>query len=138
MIEKSGSYWFELTDHEGFRGGSDDRWEIHAVADAPPVVSIQQPAANLLVTPRAVVPLRVSAKDDLALRDVMLVFRAGDAGPERTVPLWTADGSPHPNPLPAGEGTFPSPLPWERARATAARSITAGNWPRWNCGRAPR
>ncbi len=106
VVEKSGSYWFELTDDEGLQGGGDDRWEIHAVADAPPVVSIQQPAANLLVTPRAVVPVRVSAKDDLAVRDVTLVFRAGDAGPERTVPLWT--GGPQASPAPAAEG-FPSP-----------------------------
>ncbi len=103
VIEKSGSYWFELTDDEGFRGGSDDRWETRAIADAPPVVSIQQPAANLLVTPRAVVPVRVSAKDDLALRDVMLVFRVGDAGPQRIVPLWTSGGSPHPSPAPTSE-----------------------------------
>ena len=32
-VEKSGSYWFELTDRDGLSGGSDDRWEIHAVPD---------------------------------------------------------------------------------------------------------
>ena len=27
-VEKSGSYWLDLTDREGLGGGSDDRWEI--------------------------------------------------------------------------------------------------------------
>ncbi|MEN6449904.1 MAG: hypothetical protein ABFC96_05370 [Thermoguttaceae bacterium] len=96
VVDKSSSYWFELIDGDGFRGGDEDRWEIHAVTDAAPVVNIVQPAANMLVTPRAVSPLRVSARDDLALRDVAIVFRTGDAGPERTLPLWKAS-SPTPS-----------------------------------------
>ena len=30
VVEKSGSYWFRLTDREGLTGGQDDRWEIVA------------------------------------------------------------------------------------------------------------
>lgn len=78
VIEKSGVYWFELTDREGLTGGGNDRWEIHAVADAAPTVSIEQPTSNLYVTPQAVVPLRVAAKDDLAISRVELVFRPGN------------------------------------------------------------
>jgi hypothetical protein len=74
IVEKSGSYWFRFTDREGLVGGDNDRWEIQAVADAPPSVTIEQPAANLYVTPQAVVPLRIMVKDDLAIRDVALAF----------------------------------------------------------------
>ena len=83
-VEKSGSYWFDLTDRDGLSGGSDDRWEIHAVPDSPPTVSIEQPTANLFVTPRAVVPLRVVAKDDLAVRNIALVFRRAESEPENS------------------------------------------------------
>jgi Domain of unknown function (DUF4175) len=74
VVEKSGSYWFRLTDREGLTGGQDDRWEIVALADSPPSVTIEQPVANLYVTPQAVVALRVTAKDDLAIRDINLAF----------------------------------------------------------------
>ena len=80
VVEKSGAYWFALTDREGLHGGGDDRWEIRAIADASPIVQIEQPRADLFVTPQAVAPIRVSAKDDLALRDVTLVFRRDRIG----------------------------------------------------------
>ena len=96
-VEKSGSYWFRLTDREGLQGGQDDRWEIMALADSPPSVTIEQPPANMYVTPQADVPLRIAAKDDLAVRDVTLAFyftgaTAGlpsSASQEMTLPLYT-------------------------------------------------
>ncbi len=36
VVEKSASYWFRLADREGLVGGENDRWEITALADAPP------------------------------------------------------------------------------------------------------
>ncbi len=104
-IEKSGAYWFDLTDREGLHGGADDRWEIPAIPDAPPTVRIEQPTANLFVTPRAVVPIRVAAKDDLAIRDVALVFRRGESEPERVLPLFSGPKQPprQPGPNPAGD-----------------------------------
>ena len=93
-IEKSGAYWFDLTDREGLHGGSDDRWEILAVPDAPPAVHIEKPNADLFVTPQAVVPIRVSAKDDLALRDVALVFRLAESKPEQSLPLFSGPRQP--------------------------------------------
>ncbi len=85
VVEKSGAYWFELTDREGLTGGEATRWEIRAIADRPPSVAIEQPAATVFVTPRAVVPLRVSAKDDLAIRRIALVLQPPD-GLEETQP----------------------------------------------------
>jgi len=87
-VEKSGSYRLELNDRQRLRGGSDDRWEIHAIPDAPPSVNIEEPTANLFVTPTAAAPLRVSAKDDLALHNVAIVFRRGDSEPESSLVLF--------------------------------------------------
>ena len=95
VVEKSGAYWFDLTDREGLHGGSDDRWEILAVPDASPAVHIEKPNANLYVTPAAVVPIRVSAQDDLALRDLTLVFRLAETAPEKSLSLFS--GPPQPS-----------------------------------------
>jgi hypothetical protein len=102
-IEKSGSYWLDLTDREGLSAGSDDRWEIRAIPDTPPTVSIEQPTANLFVTPRAVVPIRVAAKDNLAVHSIALMFRRSDSEPESTRPLWTSAALPRPTPLSEGQ-----------------------------------
>ena len=77
-VEKSGAYWFKLTDRDGLSGGADSRWDIRAVPDLPPSVRIEQPTSNLFVTPRAVVPLRAVVKDDLAIHDVTLVVARSD------------------------------------------------------------
>jgi hypothetical protein len=77
-IDKSGAYWFKLLDADGLVGGNDNRWEIRAVPDLPPTVLIEKPSGTLLVTANARVPLRVSAKDDLALRRIDLVFGRSD------------------------------------------------------------
>jgi hypothetical protein len=90
-VEKSGAYGFTLTDRDGLQSSSkDDRWEIDAIADAPPTVNIEEPAATLFVTSQAVVPLRIAAKDDLALSRIALQFRRADGQPEETAPLWNA------------------------------------------------
>jgi hypothetical protein len=94
VVDKSGPYWFDLTDREDLHGGADDRWEILALPDAPPAVNIEKPNANLFVTPAAVVPLRISAKDDLALHDIALVFRLAKSSPERSLPLFSGPAQP--------------------------------------------
>ncbi len=112
VIEESGTYWFRLTGDEGLSGGGDPRWEIRAVPDTPPTVTIEEPLANLFVTPQAVVPLRVAAKDDLAVAEVTLTFglvnepRQDGLPPEaagedlRELPLYA--GAEQPEPRPAG------------------------------------
>ncbi len=100
-VEKSGSYWFELTDSEGFES-SIERWEILAIPDAPPTVVLEQPSANIFVTPLAVVPLRALAADDLALREIVLEYRRKDS-PSGRLPLWTSSDIPHSQSLPNEE-----------------------------------
>ena len=95
IVDKPGTYSFELVDAEGLVGGQDSLYEIRAVTDQPPSVNVEQPGANLFVTPSAIVPLKIVAKDDLAIKGVSLHFsRSGTtetadsvvplfAGPER-------------------------------------------------------
>ena len=72
VIDKSTAYWFELTDRDGLSSGAETRWQIQAVADQPPIASIEQPKGAIFATPQAVVPVIVAASDDLALRRVEL------------------------------------------------------------------
>jgi hypothetical protein len=68
----------EIRVRDGMTGGLDDRWEIQAITDQPPSVSLQQPSGNLLVTAGAIVPVTITAKDDLAIHTVDLVYTRSD------------------------------------------------------------
>lgn len=81
-VERSGGYWIELLDREGFSSGEQTRYEIRAVEDFTPTVSIERPRGNAFVTPAARVPVQVTAKDDLALANVALRFSRSDRSPE--------------------------------------------------------
>ena len=116
VVEKSGSYWFELTDREGLRSEG-DRWEIQAVADAPPTVVIERPTADLIVTPEATVPIGVAAKDDLAVARIELVYRLDESEPERRSAIFAG---PEGEPISEGDS---SPL---KKCATAGSSSSAG------------
>ncbi len=78
VVDKSGPYWIILEDVEGLTGGADEHFELRAIADEPPTVNVEQPAANIFVTPQAEVPLVIAAKDDLALASVGLHFNRSD------------------------------------------------------------
>ena len=78
VVSVTDGYRFELHDREGLNGGRDDRYEIRAVPDAPPSVAVEQPAGNLYVTPVAAAPLRISAKDDLAVRQIAVKYHRVD------------------------------------------------------------
>ena len=72
--QEPGSVRFELVDQENLSG--EVGWEIIAVPDRPPTVSIKRPGDTVFATPQAVVPLQVAAADDLALHQLALVFAA--------------------------------------------------------------
>ncbi len=75
VIDTSGTYWFELVDREGLRSETPP-WELQSFPDPPPSVTLEQPSGSLFVTPDAVVPVRVAAKDNLAIRRIVLNYRA--------------------------------------------------------------
>ncbi|MEX0585593.1 MAG: hypothetical protein WD176_03045, partial [Pirellulales bacterium] len=78
VIDKTGQYWIELEDREGLVGGTDDRWDIRAIPDLEPTVTIEDPGTNIFVTPQGEVPLRIAVKDDLAIHTIALHFNRSD------------------------------------------------------------
>ena len=94
VVGRSGAYWFELIDRDRLAGGTESRWEIRAVPDKPPVVTIREPATNLLVTPEAELPLRVAVEDDLSIRRIDLSFSRSDRPdvPAAVRPLYVRPG----------------------------------------------
>ncbi len=90
VVRKSGFFTFDLVDREGFHGPRDIRYEVRAVEDRAPTVSFEEPAADIYVTADAVVPVRVLAKDDLAIQRVDLNFSRSDESeqPEQKLPLY--------------------------------------------------
>ena len=95
FVEPSGGYWLELVDEDGIAAGSEQKFDIRAVPDSQPAVVLEEPAANVMVTAQAVVLVRVAAKDDLAVRDVGLVYTRSDQGAKETeIPLWRNEQPP--------------------------------------------
>lgn len=82
LVKDSGSYWIELTDNEGVVGGADRRYAIRAVPDEAPTVALEKPTSDLYLTAQATVPLRILAKDRLALQAVDLHYTRSDKSAE--------------------------------------------------------
>ena len=90
-IGRSESYRIELTGRDGAISESES-WSIQTVADAPPSIAIERPAADLFVTPSATVPVRVTADDDLAVVRIELVFQTDATGDLRWETIFEASG----------------------------------------------
>ena len=50
IIDKSGKYWIELRDPDNLIGGIEDRWDVRAIADEPPRITLERPVGTLYVT----------------------------------------------------------------------------------------
>ncbi|MGA2256852.1 MAG: hypothetical protein ABSG53_19550, partial [Thermoguttaceae bacterium] len=96
IVQKSTGYSFHLIDVDGVPGGGDESWQFRVLTDAPPIAMIEQPGSDLFVTERAVVSFRVRARDDMALRQVLLVVSLTDAKAtkEKTIPLLQGPDKP--------------------------------------------
>ncbi|MHB8862676.1 MAG: coiled-coil domain-containing protein [Pirellulaceae bacterium] len=90
MIRQSGSYGFRLIDEEGIDSGAKERWEVEALQDAPPTVSLKYPATDMFLTAQAQLVVESLVIDDLAVRSVALHFTRSDAGEqgEQVIALW--------------------------------------------------
>jgi hypothetical protein len=78
VIEQTGQYWIELEDAQGLVGGVDDRWDVRAITDLEPTVTIEEPATNVYVTPAGEVSLKIAVKDDLAIHTIALHYSRSD------------------------------------------------------------
>lgn len=94
VVQKSGAYWLELVDREGLAGGRDIRYDLRAIDDNAPTLTIEQPESNIHVTASARVPLRIATKDDLAIQRISLHFTRSDRSDDPEVVQVLFDGPP--------------------------------------------
>lgn len=66
-----------LTDRDEFQNLSALRLDVVGIADPPPVVSLDEPTTDRLVTANGTVRLTATARDDRRLRDVRLEYSVG-------------------------------------------------------------
>ena len=102
IVEESGRYGFRLEDHEGFLGGIGRYYQLTSVPDEKPSVNIDEPRQNVFATSQASVPLKVVAKDDLALRDINLLITRSEE-PAKVLSLYRAADQPTAGLLGAGD-----------------------------------
>jgi hypothetical protein len=83
VIEQAGHgwYWFDIADDHGLSPGHPPRYELRGIADRKPTVFIDQPAADVTLTPDADLPLRIIARDDLGVKALRLVHSRPGEGP---------------------------------------------------------
>ncbi|NOY43065.1 MAG: hypothetical protein GXP26_14675 [Planctomycetes bacterium] len=77
-IESSRVVSFEITTAEGLKFRSRRQLTLEVLPDQSPRVAFVEPTGKLSVSPTAIVPVVVTAQDDLAVRDVQLVYRRTD------------------------------------------------------------
>ena len=90
------SWWLDLKDLKGFQNANAPRYEVRGTADLVPDVWIDEPPRDKNVTPTAMVPIIVGAKDDLGLKSIRLMHKVGD-DPETAfsaIPLLTGEDRP--------------------------------------------
>ncbi len=71
-VQESGPYWFDVIDADGVECRRQQRGEVIALRDEPPQVRIEQPQMPAAVVAGAVLPVRMTAQDDLGLRRIGL------------------------------------------------------------------
>lgn len=96
VVEQTGAYWFELEDTDGLWGGADLKYEMRAIPDLAPTVTIEQPSDDLQVTPEAVIPLKISAKDDLAIAAISRLVDRSDQSERESQRTAMYEGPPQP------------------------------------------
>ena len=89
----NGSYWFELTDTQGFTDRDAVRYELRGIADGIPDVVIEAPVSDVLLTADSELPVAILAKDDLGLRQVRIAYQFGDDEKPKTIPLFDRSAS---------------------------------------------
>ncbi|HSM92409.1 MAG TPA: DUF4175 family protein [Anaeromyxobacteraceae bacterium] len=92
MVEGAGSYRFRFLDGRGRAVAEGPPIPVIVEPDAFPEVRITSPAQEVEVQPGATVKVEWQASDDVGLRDLTLVQKAG-GGPERRAPLRKFDGA---------------------------------------------
>ncbi|HEY5311910.1 MAG TPA: hypothetical protein VIK18_05300, partial [Pirellulales bacterium] len=103
VIRKSTTYTIDMEDLEGFHGGQGVRYDLRAVEDRPPTVSLEEPSADTFVAAGAAVPIQALVKDDLAIQhaELEVVIPGAGAATPREARFGLYQGPAQPPPPPA-------------------------------------
>ncbi|MFM9964845.1 MAG: hypothetical protein ACKV2Q_26870, partial [Planctomycetaceae bacterium] len=83
-VQRAGSttHRLSLTDRDQFENPAALRLEVIGVADPPPVVSLDEPATDQLVTANGTIRVQASVRDDRKLREIQLESLKGSGTSE--------------------------------------------------------
>lgn len=79
IIQHSGSYRIRLEGLDGTFSVNEPRWEIRAIEDSPPIVVLESRQRLFQITRGGQFPLRIAARDDVAIRNVTLACLDADS-----------------------------------------------------------
>lgn len=102
IIREAGiySWWLDLKDSQGFENAEPPRYEVRGIQDFEPEIAIDVPQTDMQVTGDAEVIVKTTAKDDLGIKEMRLVFRhqfpEGGEGTHR-IPLFDGINRPAQN-----------------------------------------
>ena len=71
LLESSGAFWVELQDSDGVVSQTKEVWQIDVVEDLAPVVQIDDPDSQVVLTATGTIPLRVKVTDDIRVSTVV-------------------------------------------------------------------
>ncbi len=94
-VKESDSYRIVLQDEYGFGNMDDARWQVRAVEDASPMVTLTRPGRDMTVVADAVIPLEAQASDDYGVERLFAAYsvrRGGAVVSQGTIPMTQADG----------------------------------------------
>lgn len=75
ILAASGNYWIEVTVESGLKKAEGQRYPVRVVKDKAPVVSWIAPERNMTLTPKGMVDLAASVRDDLQTESIKLTIR---------------------------------------------------------------
>lgn len=81
-----GTYWLEIRDQQGFEEREPPRFELRGIPDTLPELTLDDPAADVLLTPTATLPVRGGARDDFGLTAIRLWYQSTET--PATIPLF--------------------------------------------------
>ncbi len=94
QINKRDTYVLQLTTAAGLIVRSPNELVFEVIADQPPQVRFLQPGSDLTLLPTVSVPLVIEANDELALKEIELLFVRSDRSnkEKHRVSLWKSTG----------------------------------------------
>ena len=85
LLESSGAFWVELQDSDGVVSQTKEVWQIDVVEDLAPVVQIDDPDSQVVLTATGTIPLRVKVTDDIRVSTVVWSIDSSESAAHRNI-----------------------------------------------------